>query len=331
MNTIQTQAITGRHDPRGTIEWETALISSPVRPMLGVARFREEFMRSSQALGPTLCWVFLIVLPSVGLAAPSSEVKSHLNAIANLYEELEFESALGQVATARQQASGPEDDVELSLWEGLLLAELIRTEEASAAFTSALVLRPDAQLPVKVSPKVSNQFEALRKAVKRAQQARRDLPSPTPAPRQTTDAPREVAPPSSPPRIASPSDIASAPTASPLQVTQEARTGSLRSRAYIPAIAGGALTVAGGISWALSRGEASKLRNADPSLATSADIDRSVPRGRTLQAAGVGLLGVGVLGLGLAAGMYLMGAPEEKFAMRMGTDGRSALVYGRWP
>ncbi|MBZ4330224.1 hypothetical protein [Corallococcus sp. AS-1-12] len=256
-------------------------------------------------------------------------MKSHLKAIANLYEELEFESALGQVATARQQANGPEDDVELSLWEGLLLAELIRTEEASAAFTSALVLRPDAQLPVKVSPKVSNQFEALRKAVKRAQQARRDVPSPTP--RQTTDAPREVAPPSSPPRIASPSDIASAPTASPLQVTQEARTGSLRSKAYIPAIAGGALMVAGGISWALSRGEASKLRNADPSLATSADIDRSVSRGRTLQAAGVGLLGVGVLGLGLAAGMYLMGAPEEKFAMQLGTDGRSALVYGRWP
>ncbi|RKH95844.1 hypothetical protein D7Y04_33110 [Corallococcus sp. AB038B] len=284
-------------------------------------------------MGPPLCWVLLVILPSVGLAAPSSQVKRHLEAIASLYEELEFESALDQLATARRQVSGPDDDFELSLWEGLLMAELSRTEESAAAFTAALFLRPDAQLPVKVSPKVSNQFESLRKAVKSTQLTRRGVPNPSPAPRQATDAPRDVPPPSAPPRIASPSSVgtASAPTAPPLQVTQETRTSSLRSKAYIPAIAGGALTVAGGISWALSRGELSKLRNADPSLANFADIDRAASRGRTLQAAGVGLLGVGVLGLGLATGMYLIGAPEKNLAMQMGTDGRSALVYGRWP
>ncbi|WP_147443092.1 hypothetical protein [Corallococcus sp. AB011P] len=290
-------------------------------------------MRSSQALGPPLCWVFLVILPSVGLAAPSSEVKNHLEAIASLYEELEFESALGQLATARRQVSGPEDDVALSLWEGLLMAELSRTEESAAAFTAALFLRPDAQLPVKVSPKVSSQFESLRKAVKRTQQTRRGDPKPSPAPRQATDAPREGSPPPTPPRIASPSSVvaAPAPIAPPLQVTQETRTSSLRSKAYIPAIAGGALTVAGGITWALSRGELSKLRNADPSLSNIADIDRAASQGRALQTAGVGLLGAGVLGLGLATGMYLLGAPEKNLAMQMGTDGRSALVYGRWP
>ncbi|MHA7633863.1 hypothetical protein [Corallococcus sp. M7] len=288
-------------------------------------------MRSSQALGPPLCWVFLVILPSVGLAAPSSEVKGHLEAIASLYEELEFERALGQLATARRQANGPEDDVELSLWEGLLMAELSRTEESNAAFMAALFLRPDAQLPVKVSPKVSNQFESLRKVVKRTQQTRRDAPKP--ASRQATDVPREVPPPSAPPRITSPTsvEVASAPIEPPIQVTQETRKSSLRSKAYIPAVAGGALTVAGGISWALSRGELSKFRNADPSLANFEAIDRAASRGRTLQAAGVGMLGVGVLGLGLATGMYLIGAPEKNLAMRMGTDGRSALVYGRWP
>ncbi|RKH84626.1 hypothetical protein D7X99_08565 [Corallococcus sp. AB032C] len=284
-------------------------------------------------MGPPLCWVLLVILPSVGLAAPSSQVKRHLEAIASLYEELEFESALDQLATARRQASGPEDDFELSLWEGLLMAELSRTEESAAAFTAALFLRPDAQLPVKVSPKVSNQFESLRKAVKSTQLTRRGAPNPSPAPQQATDAPRDVPPPSAQPRIASPSSVgtASAPTAPPLQVAQETRTSSLRSKAYIPAIAGGALTVAGGISWVLSRGELSKFRNADPSLANASDIDRAASRGRTLQAAGVGLLGVGVLGLGLATGMYLIGAPEKNLAMQMGTDGRSALVYGRWP
>jgi hypothetical protein len=284
---------------------------------------REEFVRSSHALGPALCWIFLVTLPSVGLAAPSSEVKVYLGAIASLYEDLEFERALGQIATARRQASGLDDDVALSLWEGLLLAELSRTEAAVAAFKAALLLRPDVRLPVKVSPKVSNQFESLRKSVKRTQQASRGAANTEPAPRQAADSPREAAPLSSPPR--------SAPAAPSLQVAQEERKSSLRSHAYIPAIAGGALTVAGGISWALSRGELSKLRDADPSLGNPADIDRAVSRGRTLQAAGVGLLGVGVLGLGLATGMYLMGAPEKDVAMQLGTDGRSALVYGRWP
>lgn len=286
-------------------------------------------MRSSHVWGIALCWVSLIILPSSGLAAPSDQVRAYLESIASLYEDLEFERALGQLSTARRQAIGIEDDVALSLWEGLLLAELIRTEEAATAFKAALFLQPEAQLPVKVSPKVSNQFESLRQAVKRTQLARGSGPDTVPPPRPEEDTPREETPPPAPQSL---SGSASNPAAPSLQVTQETRQGSsLRSKAYLPAVVGGALAVAGGVSWVLSRGELSKLRDADPALSDSTSIDRAVSRGRTLQAAGIGLLGAGVIGLGLATGMYLAGAPQEQVSVRLGTDGRSALVYGRWP
>ena len=104
-----------------------------------------------------------------------------------------------------------------------------------------------------------------------------------------------------------------------------------RSGALLPAIIGGTLAAAGGVSWALSRRELSKLRNADPSLADLESVDRSVSRGRTLQTVGVGLMSAGVLGLGVAAGMYLLGAPTEQGSVSLGTDGSSAFVSGRWP
>ncbi|RKG96858.1 hypothetical protein D7V97_35075 [Corallococcus sp. CA053C] len=119
---------------------------------------------------------------------------------------------------------------------------------------------------------------------------------------------------------------------SAMEVPTAARTERTpRSRALLPAILGGTLAAAGGVSWALSRGELSKLRNADPALANLESVDRSASRGRTLQTAGVGLMSAGVLGLGLAAGMYLLGAPTERGSVSLGTDGRLAFVSGRWP
>jgi hypothetical protein len=85
------------------------------------------------------------------------------------------------------------------------------------------------------------------------------------------------------------------------------------------------------VSWALSRGELSKLRNTDPSLTNLQSVDRSVSRGRTLQTVGVGLMSAGVLGLGVAAGMYLFGASPEQRSLSLGTDGRGAFVSGSWP
>ena len=89
--------------------------------------------------------------------------------------------------------------------------------------------------------------------------------------------------------------------------------------------------VGGGISWALSRGQLSRLRDNDPAIQSQEAVQQIVSKGNTLQTLGVTLLGVGVAGLAAAGGMYLLGAPEAPVAVGLSTDGTSAIVYGRWP
>ncbi|RKH47068.1 hypothetical protein D7V93_34260 [Corallococcus llansteffanensis] len=236
-------------------------------------------------------------------------MQPYLVSVSRLHEALAFERALEQLVTARRLSSGVEDDVALSLWEGIIMAEMNWKDEAAGAFKAALFLQPDAQLPVRVSPRISEQFDSLRKDVKHSLARRGEATA------QVADTPHEE--PAQP---------------SATEVPPAARTERTpRSRALLPAIIGGTLAAAGGVSWALSRGELSKLQNTDPTLADLESVDRSVSRGRTLQTTGVGLMSAGVLGLGLAAGMYLLGAPTERGSVSLGTDGRSAFVSGSLP
>lgn len=143
-------------------------------------------MHSGQVLGRALCGVLLVLVPLGAHAAPGTEVRPYLVSVGRLYEDLEFERALEQFVTARHLCRGLEDDVALSLWESILLADLSRTEQAAAAFKSALFLQPEARLPVKVSPKLSRQFELLRREVKRSLARGERAPAPAPV----ADAPR---------------------------------------------------------------------------------------------------------------------------------------------
>jgi chemotaxis protein histidine kinase CheA len=120
--------------------------------------------------------ILLFCLPGRGLAqgstssAPaeerSPEFQRYLLAASHLYENLEYERALEQLASARRFAHGVEDDVIIALYEGLILADLGK-QEFLAAFKAALFLQPDAKLPVKVSPKVEQDFEAVRAEVRK--------------------------------------------------------------------------------------------------------------------------------------------------------------------
>jgi tetratricopeptide (TPR) repeat protein len=245
----------------------------------------------------------------------------HLTAAIRLYESLEYERALKQIELARDLPHSSQQEIELSLYEGIILADLGRQDSATAAFKSALLVEPDTKLPVKVAPKVQKLFESVRAQVKRELAA---LP-----PRREPEPPKVVTPP--PPQPPAPGP-ATTPAADPLAVSSEpSRPGLLRRHALIPAIAGGTLVVAGGVSWAISRGEASRLRNDDPEIQSVEDVNASVSKGRTWQTLGVTLLGVGTAGLATAASIYLLGAPEEPVAVGLGTDGTSAFVYGRWP
>jgi tetratricopeptide (TPR) repeat protein len=107
--------------------------------------------------------LLLVALP----VAASEEFTRFITAASRLFENLEYERALDQLANAKKFASTPDEQTQVALYEGVVLIELGRTEEAKAAFETALFLSPDAQLPVKVSPKVKAQIEAVRAQVKK--------------------------------------------------------------------------------------------------------------------------------------------------------------------
>ncbi|WP_257459654.1 hypothetical protein [Archangium lipolyticum] len=228
--------------------------------------------------------------------------------MSRLYEALEYERALERIEQAKRMVPGVEASVALVLYEGIILSEMIRMDEANRAFRAALFLRPDAKLPVTVSPKLERHFELVRAEVKREQALIRDMREAKQR-HETAIAQRETTPGMPPP---------------------PEMTSPWRSRALLPTIAGGVLLVAGGVSYGLSRNELLKLRDEKPGIATYAGAQASASRGKTLQTMGMGFVGAGVVGLGVAAGLYLLGGPSHPMALGVSTDGTSAFIHGSW-
>ncbi|WP_147443502.1 hypothetical protein [Corallococcus sicarius] len=274
-----------------------------------------------------------VLIPrGVRAEAQQGMVQMYVRSARQLYDNLEYERALEQLSRARAHSTGEADDVLLSLYEGVLLADLGKNEASTTAFKAALLLQPEAKLPVKVSPKVERRFEDVRRQVRRklANQAARGVDPGAPPGLEPGAQARPVE--ETPAVVASQSMPVAQAEPSPASAEVSGRRG-LRERAWIPAAVGGALLVGGGVSYLQSRHERSRLRNDDESIETVQDLDRSVSRGRTSQTVGLVLAGAGVVGLGVSAGMYLLGAPSApaKVGWSLGTDGTSALVFGRWP
>ncbi|WP_257458845.1 hypothetical protein [Archangium lipolyticum] len=103
----------------------------------------------------------------VQLPPAPNEAARYITAAERLYEALEYERALEQLAQARRQPRSLAEDVRISLFEGLILADMGRRVEARTSFKTALLLDPQARLPVRTSPKVEQEFEELREAVRK--------------------------------------------------------------------------------------------------------------------------------------------------------------------
>nr|BDT30474.1 tetratricopeptide repeat protein [Myxococcus sp. MH1] len=116
-----------------------------------------------ECLAVVLC--VSVVLP-LGAASASAEVQRHLAEAKRLYEDLEYEVALERLQFAARLPLDEGEAVSLSLLRGIIHADMGKWEEARADFRSALLSRPDAQLPLKVSPKVSLEFETQRQGVR---------------------------------------------------------------------------------------------------------------------------------------------------------------------
>ncbi|MFE8603178.1 hypothetical protein [Archangium violaceum] len=97
--------------------------------------------------------------------AAQEDFQSVFSAAVRFYESFEYERALAQLTRAKALAKGVEQEVPVALYQGVVRAELGQREESLAAFRTGLYLKPDATLPVKVSPKVERDFEEVRQAV----------------------------------------------------------------------------------------------------------------------------------------------------------------------
>ncbi|WP_147451107.1 hypothetical protein, partial [Corallococcus llansteffanensis] len=229
--------------------------------------------------------------------AQQGMVQKHVRSASKFYDDLEYERALEQLTQARRYSTGEADDVLLSLYEGAVLADLGRTEASITAFRAALLLQPEAKLPVKVSPKVERRFEEVRQQVQRdlAKQAASDVAvgAPSGNPPAVEPGAQARAAEERPAVVASQATPDGQPVSSPLGAEVSGRSG-LRERAWIPAALGGALLVGGGVSYLQSRNERSRLQRDDDSIQRVQDLDRSVSRGRTFQTMGLVLAGAGV-------------------------------------
>lgn len=292
------------------------------------ARGISQHVRSLLTHGVGYRTVVLFLLLSFPVLAAHGSIRGELDSIKNLLIQGEDDKAIGLVHQVDHEKTYiADEEVELHLYEGILEYELHHRDKARVAFLKAFRLRPDAQLPVPgISPKIVGMAEASRQEV---QQERKKAEEDARASRQASTLEEDR-------RKDGRDEKARLPIVSqPLKESpgvEGTSSSQVRRHALIPALVGGALVVAGGISWGISRGELNKLNHDDSSIVSAADVARIGTQGRNWQTAGISLLSVGAAGLVTAAGMYLLGAPSgSHLSLQLGTDGTSAFVQGRWP
>jgi hypothetical protein len=99
-------------------------------------------------------------------AARAQSSNRYLNAAMKLYADLEYESALDNLKKARDKGGLTDDeDIQSSLYMGLLQVELGNPADAESAFKAALALKCEIALPKTVSPKAVAMFEKARKDI----------------------------------------------------------------------------------------------------------------------------------------------------------------------
>lgn len=116
-------------------------------------------------------------LLTILLAADATPTNPYLDATQRLYLNLEYEEAQRMLEQAFARPGNTlQDDVRAAILEGLIHAELGRTNVVGA-FKRALALDPHSSLPVKVSPKIEEFFEQAKKELGLAKKRAADPPS----------------------------------------------------------------------------------------------------------------------------------------------------------
>ena len=109
----------------------------------------------------------LLVLLFPSLAAADGKPNPYIEPASRLYRTLEFQEALRTVEKAIAWPSNtPEEEVRAALVEGVITAQLGKTDRAIGAFKRGLALDSEAQLPFKVPPKIQKIFEKARQEIR---------------------------------------------------------------------------------------------------------------------------------------------------------------------
>lgn len=107
----------------------------------------------------------LALLLALPLAAPLADDPAFVEG-QRLYQESEYEQAVFRFQTAALVADRAAAERARALtWLGLAYAGAGDAEAARRAFEDALLLDPQATIPVEVSPKIEEEFEAVRAAL----------------------------------------------------------------------------------------------------------------------------------------------------------------------
>ena len=280
--------------------------------------------------------VLMVLVASPAAATP--ELDEALRTANQLRKGLDYEAALQHAQRARKLAANRVERRDAAMLTGVLLYELGRIAEAKAAFREALSADVGATAPSNVSPKLLEDFERERAAVRR-RATKGTAPSVSGGTKLDDD---DAVEPPADPRVEakSPTPIEPEVAAQPVQpdaaATSAAPAGVQRSEPPTPVsrVAGLALLAAGvvglgtGVAFMVdAQGAAGAINRADEDMPISrAWADQLKARGQTSQRVGAVALGVG--GALAAAGLLLTvlapGAPEVAVNV---TPGGAALVY----
>ncbi|WP_233583180.1 tetratricopeptide repeat protein [Corallococcus sp. CA053C] len=265
---------------------------------------------SSRMLGGLLGLCLMGVGPAFGQAGGASKspvthgsyFEAALAETARLYDDLEYEQALAAVTRAKRLAREDGERASAAIFEGIVLADLGRREEALASFRAGLMRAPEAPLPVKVSPKVESDFESVRKEVQRDRPALA-RPVPQDAPVQPTV---EV-----PPSVTPPTVVATAPEPAP---GVDLKAGVRESSRKVPTLSWvllGTGVAAGGVGTVFglqSRGNVNSAREAELTSDVNGHLEDARGQARVANV----LIGTAVAAAaGAVTAYFLNGGPAQ--------------------
>ncbi len=99
-------------------------------------------------------------------SAPAQAQSAHLAAAVRLYQRLDLDAAMAELAQAEAAAKDNDDEtVQVLIYRGLIYTETGKLNEATDQFKRALAIRPWAEVPPETSPRIAKMFSEARRSV----------------------------------------------------------------------------------------------------------------------------------------------------------------------